>query len=232
MKVDKFFLQPAFVLHTRSYRETSLLVDFFTLDCGRISAVAKGARRRCSIFKGILSPFVPLLAGFSGNGELKILVKAETEGARYELINKALFSGLYLNELLMRVLLFNEAYPELYLAYQRILGELATLENLEENLRRFEKTLLVTLGYGLQLNCTAKNEPILEQSRYGFKFGVGIFRFDGDDNGDSFLGSSLLALEKGELTTVEALRDAKRLLRLALKAVLGNKTIKSRELFI
>src|SRR3989338_10559368 len=112
-------LQPAYVLHTQPFQNTSLLVDFFCLDHGRIRAVAKGARRPKSRTRALLQPFQPLLVTLAGRAELKTLTAVEGSVNVFNLQGTRLFSGMYLNELLVRLLLFNEGHPELYQSYQQ-----------------------------------------------------------------------------------------------------------------
>lgn len=230
MTINKVTLQPAFVLHSRPYRDTSLLVDILTMQYGRLTVVARGARSMKSQFRGILSPFLPLLLSFSGRNELRTLQQAETRRVSYELKNKVLLSGFYLNELLIKLLPNHESYPEVYQAYQNTLDALAKSGQPEIELRLFEKCLLVNLGYGLQLNRTTSNEPILLERQYVFEFGHGLKQATAEAL-TNFSGKSLLALHAGDFTDLQELRDAKRLLREVLAILLGHKTIKSRELF-
>src|SRR6185437_10727813 len=114
-------LQPAFVLHTRPYRDTSLLLEIFTPDYGRVSTLARGARGLRSRFKGLLQPFVPLLLSWYGKTELMTLSAAESQGKVLDLTGEKLLCGLYLNELLMRLLHRYDAHPQLYIVYQETL---------------------------------------------------------------------------------------------------------------
>ena len=108
--------QRGFVLHRREYSESSLLVDFFTENHGRITLLAKGARRIRSPLKALLQPFTPLLLQWSGKGELKTLTKVEGS-LPLPMENLALYSGFYVNEVLVRVLESNTAYSELFQHY-------------------------------------------------------------------------------------------------------------------
>jgi len=231
MTINKVILQPAFVLHSRPYRDTSLLVELLTMQFGKLTVVARGARSMKSQFRGILSPFLPLVVSFTGKNDLRTLQQAEMSGMSYALEHKVLLSGFYLNELLTKLLPSHESYPEVYQSYQITLAALVKSLQPEVELRLFERCLLVNLGYGLQLDRTTNNEPILPDNQYIFEFGHG-FNQAKSNLGSSFLGKSLLALHAGELTTVEELRDAKRLLRGVLAILLGNRPLKSRELFL
>lgn len=230
MNTIKVVLQPALVLHSRQYRDTSALIEIFTKDHGRLTVVARGVRGVRSKFQGILTPFLPLLVSFSGKNDLRSLQQAEANGVRYELQGKMLLSGFYLNELLVRLLPRHEGYANIYLSYQSTLATLVKAKQPETALRLFEKCLLANLGYGLQLDRTTSNESVVAEEQYTFVFGSGFSRAKCDHIAN-FSGQSLLALHSDNLTTENELRDAKRLLRLALASLLGNKPLKSRELF-
>ena len=145
------FLQSAYVLHSRPYRDTSLLIDFFTREHGLVGAVARGVRSAKSPLKGVLLPFTPLFISFSLKKELAVLMHAESNRSMHVLEGKQLFSAFYLNELLMKLLQRHDAHPQLYDYYHQALCELSLEKNIEIPLRRFEKYLLSELGYGLNL---------------------------------------------------------------------------------
>jgi DNA repair protein RecO (recombination protein O) len=231
MTANRVILQPAFVLHSRSYRETSLLVDLLTMNFGRLTVIARGARSAKSKFRGILSPFLPLLISFDGKKDLSALQQAEMRGVSYAFLPKVLLSGFYLNELLTKLLPIHESYPEIYQAYQNTLETLEKSLHPEIALRLFEKCLLINLGYGLQLDRTIAQDLILPEKQYVFEFGYGL-KLAKIDNPMNFLGKNLLALHTGNLKTEYELNDAKRLLRGVLATLLGNKILKSRELFL
>ena len=140
-------LVPAFVLHTRAYRNTSLIVDFFTLDYGRISAVAKSARGPKSRYRGLLQPFTQLHIDFVGDGDLKTLGNIELADMPITLKEKRLFCGYYLNEMLMRLFAKDDAHETIFSTYHQTLRELAEIEHYELCLRRFEWQLLECLGW-------------------------------------------------------------------------------------
>lgn len=226
-------LQPAYVLHRRPFQNSSLLIDLFTYDYGRVKAIAKGARREKSRYRSFLQLFQPLLVSFSGRGEIKTVGTVETGMAPITLQGERLFSGLYINELLIRLLHNQEEHTPLYLDYQQTLLELQGMAALETVLRRFEMTLLGELGYGLNLDeeCFT-HRPIEAGLRYRFSPDVGFEQAAGDDNGERiFLGRHLIALKDMTLQDNEAAAAAKRLLRQALGVHLGDKPLASRSLF-
>src|SRR5438105_1241138 len=119
-------LEPAYVLHRRPYRETSLLLDIFTATYGRISLIARGTRTGRSPSRSILQPFVSLLVSWQGQSELMSLVSVEVnrEQGAVQLSKTGLLSAFYLNELLFKVLQKQDPCPELYTIYQHTLLKL------------------------------------------------------------------------------------------------------------
>ncbi|MES2998276.1 MAG: DNA repair protein RecO [Pseudomonadota bacterium] len=228
--------QPAYILHTRHYRDTSLLIDALTPLQGRISLIAKaarGMRSKNSRFKGSLQAFVPLSISWRGKTELLNLLNAEPSGFfSFPLTGKVLLCGLYLNELLMRLLYRYDPHPALFQAYQIALTSLS--QNPSLALRLFEKRLLAELGYALHLNQDSQTQQaILPDQHYQFIPSQGLLACLNTTipKVSIFSGSSLLAIHYEEWTAAEQLLDAKRLFRLALHHLLEGKSIRSRELF-
>ena len=151
----------AYVLHSRPYRDTSLLVDFFTLEQGKVSAVAKGARRPNSKLRSSIQPFVPLQITWGGRQELKSLINAEPVAPTMLLQGNALLCGLYVNELLDRLMLPFDPHPQLYVYYQYVLNELLSGEDIEGGLRTFEHRLLAELGLMPDLSDKKTNQIYL-----------------------------------------------------------------------
>lgn len=224
-------LQPAYILHQRPYRDTSLLLEVFSRDHGRFGLVARGARGPRSRIRGLLQPFQPLLLSWSGRTELGTLHSVEADGAAPRLAGATLYSGFYLNELLMRLLQRLDPHPELYAAYAEALVGLQT--EAQRPLRRFEKQLLESLGYGLLLDHEADSgEPVQAGVEYVYALESGPVRCLGTQAGGLRLsGRSLLSLAAGELADAQSLGDAKRLLRAALALYLGDRGLKTREVF-
>lgn len=235
---SRVVLQSAFVIHARPYLDSSCLIELFTLHHGRLTVVARGVRSARSRLRSMLLPFTPLLVSWSGKTDLPTVSKVETNGLAYNLSGIALLSGLYLNELLMRLLPRGDAHPKVFCAYQQVLSDLQNNKNLQLGLRLFEKKLLSDIGYGLQLNCDSGGANIVADAKYAFEFGVGFTRIKQEHSGNinliianEFLGQSLLAFHSEQLVAAAEFNDAKRLMRLVLKSVLGDKPLKSRELF-
>jgi len=223
-------LQPAFVLHTRLFRDTSLLLELITLEHGRIAAISRGARRPKSHLRGLLLPFTPLLVSWSGKNELMLLSKAEPNGLAHSLSGDALLSGFYLNELLVKLFHAHDPHPELYQIYQQTISSLQR-GIIQPALRAFERRLLSELGYGLQLNQDVKGREIEPDRYYQFFPDRGFVPTTSSEYVTGFLGKSLLAFHDSNLQTNTELQDAKRLMRNALQFLLAGRKLKSYELF-
>lgn len=229
-------LQPAFVLHHRSYRESSLLLDVLTQEYGRIALIARGVRSRQSKLRPLLQPFTPVLLSWQGKTELMTLQLVESQDIPIPLKGKNLLSAFYLNELLIRLLQKHDPYPELYTIYRHTLLELATTTMRQKVLRLFEKKLLDVLGYGLRLDQDiTSGEPFSPDKFYQFLPEQGFALGETVEHAHSvlvFSGKSLLSLADEQLMDEDALRDAKRLMRLALMPLVGGQALHSRKLFI
>ena len=141
-------LQEAFVIHSKPYKETSLLVTFFSNEDGKLSAIAKGAKRAKSKFSGNLEPFQLLQINFSGRSNLKTLISADPLNVYQDFAtNKNLYSAFYINELINSMVKSNEDSSELFNIYKDCLNEIKSTKNIELCLRRFELNLFSTLGY-------------------------------------------------------------------------------------
>ncbi|CUU24939.1 DNA repair protein RecO [Duffyella gerundensis] len=224
--------QRAFVLHSRPYSETSLLLDLFTEGQGRVRVLAKGARSRRSNLKGALQPFTPLLVRWGGRGEMKTLRNAEAVSLALPLQGITLYCGLYVNELVARVLESETPFSELFFDYLHCLQQLAAGEGSPEPaLRRFELALLGHLGYGVDfLHCAGSGEEVSDEMTYSYREEKG-FIASLVVNNRSFTGRQLMALCQREFPDADTLRAAKRFTRIALKPYLGGKPLKSHELF-
>lgn len=228
----KVALQPAYVLHTRAYRDTSLLVEVFALEYGRVGLIARGARSAKSRVRGVLQPFRSLLMSWSGRGELHTLAAVEEAGRAPRLPGERLIAGFYLNELIMRMTQRSDPHMRLFAAYSDALMALEKPGELERTLRIFEKRLLDDLGYQLLLDREAGNDaPVDGERRYRYLIERGpVAEAAGEHGGVSVGGASLLSLHQEDLTDEASLADAKRLMRAVLSWYLGSRPLKSREL--
>ncbi len=226
----RIVLQPAFVLHQRPYRDSSLLLEALSRDYGRMGLVAKGVRRCRSRRRGLLQPFFPLLLSWSGNGELVNLTAVEEVDAPVLLPRERLLTGLYVNELLLRLLQRYEPFPELFVSYQRVLRALAVGDNEEQALRLFEKRLLAELGYGLILDVdTVTNTPIRLDRTYHYVLDRGPVPARRAQSGIEISGASLLALRFETLDNPAFLREIKRLTRAAINVHLQGRPLRTRQ---
>ncbi|MCG8672254.1 MAG: DNA repair protein RecO [Pseudomonadales bacterium] len=229
------------VLHTRPYRETSLLVEAFTESFGRVSLVYRGAKSTSGKNNKarLLQPFQPLTFLWQGDRELKTGTKVEPAGAGFLLFGTALYSAMYLNELIVRLLLKEEPHPVLYRQYIQTLGLLKEVQQdnaqIEIFLREFELTLLAELGYELVLDMDASFTAIDADLHYAYDpeagFNVAFKKIDPAFNRMLFSGQQLLAISQQQWQDAETRKAAKRLLRLALAPHLGDKPLESRQLF-
>jgi DNA repair protein RecO (recombination protein O) len=213
----------AFVLHSRPYRETSALVDLFTLEYGKVSVVARGVRRPGSKLRHTLQPFTVLAVRFAGQSELKTLHQAELAELLPSLSGKALMCGLYANELLERLLQPLEATPDLFLHYKVLLNDLLQLQDHEVSLRLFEQALLRELGGWSDLSGC-------QQPYYRYDSVHGLHAVE-EVSSAHFTGDQLRSIELGEYTDPFVKKAAKYLMRELLKEQLGDKPLRSRELF-
>lgn len=210
-------LQPTFVLHRRPYRDSSLLLEIFSDEHGRVGLVARGARRQRSRLTALLQPFTPLLLSWSGNGDLAALTGAEAAAPPLSIAPARLFSGWYVNELLLKLLRRHDPHPALFIAYRQVLERLAGTEPEAVALRLFEHQLLREIGYGLQLETEALSDrPIVAECHYCYVLDQGPVPTPASVTGILVTGRSLLALRQERFPDTVTLQEVKRLLQAAL----------------
>jgi len=233
---NRIYLQPAYILHKQPFRNTSFLIDFFCLEYGRVRAVVRGARREKSRYRSLLELFHPLLVSFSGRGELKTVTSVESSVSAINLVGDRLFSGLYLNELITRMLLANVEQRQLFQQYQQTLLGLQGDDDVNMLLRRFELTLLEELGYGINLQQDCRQQlSIKPDGHYLFIPDLGVEEISVNEVRETamneFLGQHLIDLARLEFTDIHSIKAGRRLLRLAIGSHLGDKPLYSRSLF-
>jgi DNA repair protein RecO (recombination protein O) len=223
--------EPAYALHARPYRETSSIVDLLTLQHGRLSVVARGAR---TSGRGKSQPrqFGRLLVGCSGRAQLLTLTSCDTLSHRW-LTGDALYAGLYLNELLLRLLRDDDPHPRLFEGYEDALDRLAAGGDPEPALRSFERLLLKESGYELTLTHAAESgDSIAGAAAYRYVPDVGFYRVSETiDERLVFDGATLLAIAANDYADGRVRRAAKQIMRRALAPHLGDKPLRSRTLY-
>ena len=219
MRLDQ---QPAYVLHARPYRETSLLLECLTRDHGRLGVVARGVRgERAKLRRAQLEPFQPLSLDLLLRGEMATLTGAETVGMPLRLGGDHGLAGLYLNELVVRLTARQDAQPALFDAYARTLARLAAGEPAGWTLRRFERDLLEAIGYGLQLRSEAGGEEVLQaQAHYRYDVEQGAVRCAAGA-ARAVRGGDLLALAEDRMPDPAGAAALRRLMREVIRYHLG-----------
>jgi DNA repair protein RecO (recombination protein O) len=225
--------QPAFVLHSYPFKETSLVVELLTRGFGRIAVVAKGARRPKSSLRGVLMAFQPLLVAWSGKGEVHTLVRAEWEGRYRPLKGLSLICGFYVNELILKLTARHDPHERLFDTYALTLGALVAGNEPAAVLRMFEKNLLRELGYAVTLERDAESGyPIAAEQRYTYVLERGPVgaRDDAKANGVELLGQTLLDMQADVYSSTVTQQQSKVLMRTLINHYLGDQVLHTRQL--
>lgn len=224
--------EPAFVLHSYPFRETSLILDVFSRQHGRLAIMARGARRPRSALRGVLMNFQPLLLSWFGKGEVRTLHSAEWQGGQPYLQGTALMCGFYLNELLLNLMARDDPHEQLFDYYRATLYRLAHESDHAATLRCFEKHMLQELGYALTLEREAGGEKAVRpEVCYRYVVERGAVPDDGDtQTGLPVQGKTLLDMAADEYADPVTAQQSKQLMRVLLNHHLGGKTLHTREL--
>jgi DNA repair protein RecO (recombination protein O) len=225
--------EPGYVLHTYPFKETSLVVELFTRDFGRVGLMAKGARRPASPLRGTLMAFQPLLLSWSGKSELKVLHRAEWQGGHAQLAGLPLICGFYLNELLLKLMARDDPHPGLFAHYESALATLRAGELPAGVLRRFERRMLAELGYALQLTQDAHGAPVDPQRIYYYAMERGpVDVEEGAPAAESpeITGRTLLDMARDEYPDAATLQQARGLMRHVISHYLAGKPLHTRQL--
>lgn len=232
MSTQRVQLQPAFILHRRPYRETSWLLEVFSRDHGRIGLIARAARQARPRHGSVLEPARELLLSWTLRGDLGLLGHAEAQVMAPTAGGEQLLSVLYLNELLLRLITRHDPHPQLFEYYRAALQELCRKPASAIPLRRFELRLLHELGYGLNFDRDSQGEPIRHGLRYDYRMGQGACLLqDSQAMEVAISGDVLLAMRDDGLDETQSRREARLLLRTALRTHLGDKPLQTPELF-
>ena len=223
-------LSPAFILRRNPYRDTSVLLDLFTLEAGKITCVAKFGQGKNSRSKGMLEPFRQLDASWTGRGEVFTLFNAE-EKRRFPLKAAGLVRAVYANELLLRALWQHQPQPELFAQYQQTLFR---LENPADVLALplFELDVLAMAGYVLNLwHDDAEGHDIEPAMRYRLRPDHGLYADVGEGKGVPISGNLLIALREPEAMNPEQRLELRHTLDYLIQMLLKGKTLNARKLF-
>jgi DNA repair protein RecO (recombination protein O) len=226
--------EQAYVLHSYPYRESSLLLETFTRPYGRVTMIARGARRPRSALRGVLQSFQPLSLAWFGRGEVRTLTRAEWQGGLALLQGEALMCGFYLNELLMRLMPREDPHETLFECYQQALASLSRREASPAVLRGFEKVLMAELGYAMNLDRDGlSGAPLDPDALYSYDPERGPVEIaDAQAAADPVLsGRALLAIADDDYCAPETQAQAKALMRMLINHRLDYQPLRSRRIF-
>lgn len=231
----RYDAEPAYVLHTRPWRETSLLVEVLSASHGRLGLLARGVRGpKKQPLRAALQPLQLIRIDAVQRGELAQLRSAEALDAAPRLAGEAMLAGFYVNELVLRLLPREDPQSRLFDAYGLMRARLDTNESLAWTLRRFERDLLDTMGSGFDLAFDGDGDPIDPAARYrlGPEHGPRKLYSDRghDDRANAATGRALLALASDTCPEPEDLAGLRRALRVVLAHHLGGYRLKSWDL--
>ncbi len=227
--------EPVYVLHTYPFKETSLIVELFSLRFGRVTTAAKGARRPRSAMRGMLQSFQPLVATWSGKSEIKTLHGLDWAEGLLLLKGDALMCGFYLNELLLRLLPREDAHENLFHYYKEALRTLTKGEELATSLRQFELKLLQELGYAVPLTHDENDADIVLDKAYYYLPERGACHPQAEQferNGVQLFGKTLLDMQKNQYDDAKTKLQSKQLMRMLLSYYLGDKPLYTRQLLM
>lgn len=230
MKVE---LTPCYILHRRDYSETSLILDVFSREHGRINLIAKGAKRNKKQRGSSFNLYQQYNISWVSKSELGTLTDIEVAIHSCSLKPEQIMTGFYMNEILLRLLHKDEPHPELFDSYKISINNLVKDEPEEIILRYYEKNLLQSLGYGVILDHEVETgESLIDEQEYIYKFDNGpVVKKQPDDSGVSISGKTLLQLNNETLSEPVNINEAKVLLRTILDQHMGNKPLASKSLY-
>ena len=229
--MSRFSSESCWILHRRPWRESSLLIELFSREHGRVGLVARGARGARSAWRGLGEPFQPLTASWVRRGELGSLSELESAGARRVLSGRSLWSALYANELLLKLLGREEPVPQAFFAYEHLLSELEQPDALAPALRRFEMSLLAALGVAPDLDFEALGgEPISANGRYRLDPEAGFHPVAAPGR-QVYSGRAILCLAGDQAGDSALQREMRDITRVLIDHQLGGRSLKTRELF-
>jgi DNA repair protein RecO (recombination protein O) len=233
VKAARVLQQPALVLHSYPYKETSLIIEVFSREYGRLGLVAKGAKRPHSALRGVLQTFQPLNLGWTGKSEFPTLTAAEWVGGMLPLEKSALLCGFYLNELLMKFLVRNEAHTKLFDHYVATLNQLAHGESAPIALRKFEVVLLRESGLlGDFTYCHRSKNKVQTDALYVLDPERGVYPADEHAVSTKIAGKTLLDMHDANYQDSTTQVQSKLLMRQLLRHHLHGASLNTRQILI
>ena len=227
-------LNKAWLLHSRPYKERSVIAEFLVEDHGRVAMVVRGVRQARSASASLLQPFNRVLVSWRGRGELKSLIQLEAD-TNIRLSGNALYCGFYINELLLRAMVQGQNLDGIGALYESVISRLAENYPVEPLLRTFELELLELAGYAPDLSRDQADKPLKAESIYHFVPEVGIRPLSGavpeSIQSSVFPAGLLQALIERDFSQPEYYSGFKRFTRLALRPLIGDRPLQSRTLF-
>ncbi len=228
-------MECVYILHQRRYSDSRIILELWAEHSGRIAGLFRAGRKHGSTAPMLFSVYE---AEWRGRGELKTLTVCEPGSLRsHRLSGIGAMCGLYLNELLIRCLQPGDPHPQVFSFYQKALTDLqqtSELQQAEPVLRYFETRLLEQLGLGVDFfHCCDSGNPVLDDKLYQLVVDEG-FRLSVSNHNPRlgiFQGQEILAMGRFALMNAEQRRAAKWMTRQLLAPVLGDRPLKSRELF-
>lgn len=225
--------QPAFVLHSYPYKETSLIVEMLTHDHGRVALVAKGAKRPHSALRSALQTFQPLSVSWSGKSEMRTLTAAEWVGGLLPLERSALLCGFYLNELLVKLIARDDPHPALFDYYVVTLNRLAHQEPAPIALRKFELVLLRETGVAGDISLLSSSGERVESDRqYVIDPEHGIRLARAADTLPAVSGQTLIDMQAEDYDSPTTQQQSKFLMRALLSHHLGGTPLHTRQILL
>lgn len=233
MPEGRVHAQPGFVLHSHFYKESSLIVEVFSRDHGRVALVAKGAKRPHSRLRGVLQTFQPLSLGWSGRAELRNLISAEWVGGMTPLESSALLYGFYLNELLLKLTAREDPHPGLFEHYVRALTRLTHTASAQVVLRQFELAILKETGVAADFSVsTHDGRPVDPAGVYVVDPEGGTRPARMEDTAPRISGKTLLDMANEDYADPMTQAQSKLLMRSLLAHHLNGAQIQTRQILI
>lgn len=225
--------QPAFVLHSYPYKETSLIIDVFSRDHGRVALVAKGAKRPHSKLRSVLQTFQPLTLSWAGKSDIRTLTAADWVGGMLPLEKSALLCGFYLNELLVKFMVRDDPHPTLFDQYVSTLNQLAHQEHAPIVLRKFELALLNQSGLlGDITYCNQTQSKVLPEQWYVIDPEFGTRPAFQADHAPKVSGKTLIDMINEDYVDSSTQSQSKMLMRYLLAHHLHGTPLNTRQILI